>query len=712
MLNSRDVFSDTWVSVDDEGRKTDEGNGKVNGKKVGIFYFLWHDVKLHGGDGKIYDHSKVYKDGGAEALQKVIEQGPMGFAHYWSEPYFGYYRSDDEWVIRKHTYQLTAAGIDFIYIDVTNGLTYQDTYETLLRVWSDMRAEGYKTPQVMFHAGNPTEAPDVTETPAYRSIMALWKNLYSVGRYKELWFMHDGKPAILAPDHVWNELPEEIQSFFTRRKSWANTKDAWYTASNGNGCWPWADMFPQGEGKSENGELEQMIVMSGFWSNGSYGTNAGRSYTYADGEPDTEGFGFDLVERGISGKGLAFEEQFRRAIEVDPDIIMLVGWNEWWAGRWDNVPGQRVANTYKTTKDGSWSDNYYVDCFNPEFSRDIEPVKGHYNDNYYYQMTQNIRRYKGSRAVPAAFGQKEIDMSATDLQWLSVGPEYRDYTGDTAERDAYSYVGGLHYTNTSGRNDLEVAKVSRCGDNVYFYIKCAEKITEPEGTNWMNLFVDADCDHGTGWYGYDYIINRSRDGATCSVSRFESGEWSSMREICRAEYKLDGDHLTVKVSASALGLGDTFDFKWADNSVDDGDIMQFIDKGDAAPNDRFNYRYTTVGTELSLPDVLGDDMTVLKAGSYNAFVGGREVMLDESSTNAVFFGEGDKLFVPKSFACKKLALDVSSACTVERDGIEYVDISAAAEASGKLISRAESIAVIADREVSRADMLTLYRALY
>ena len=72
----------------------------------------------------------------------MIQQGPLGFAHYWAEPYFGYYRSDDEWVIRKHTYQLTAAGIDFIFIDATNGQTYESTYETILKVWSKMREDG------------------------------------------------------------------------------------------------------------------------------------------------------------------------------------------------------------------------------------------------------------------------------------------------------------------------------------------------------------------------------------------------------------------------------------------------------------------------------------------------------------------------------------------------------------------------------------------
>ena len=34
-----------------------------------------------------------------------------------------------------------------------------------------------------------------------------------------------------------------------------------------------------------------------------------------------------------------------------------------------------------------------------------------------------------------------------------------------------------------------------------------------------------------------------------------------------------------------------FDFKWADNIPDSGDILDFLDHGDVAPNGRFNYQF-------------------------------------------------------------------------------------------------------------------------
>lgn len=712
MMNSRDVFSDTWVATDDENRKIEKVSKNIGNKKVGVFYFIWHDPVLHGGDGKLYDHSAAYSSGGINALEKIIPAGPIGYAHYWAEPYFGYYRSDDEWVIRKHAYQLSNAGIDFIFIDATNGLTYENTYETIFRVYSEMRSEGASTPQIMFHCGN-------TQQVAKRSFDALWDNLYSTGRYEELWFKHDGKPLLFAPKTMIDALGESQKAFFTFRQSWAFTQDPWYTESDGNNCWAWADMYPQLPGKSPDGKIEQMIVMSGFWANGGYGTNAGRSYSYeSGGQPTDAEYGFGLVNNGTSGKGIAYEEQFNHAIKEDPDIIMLTGWNEWWGGRWTNETqgagkGHHIANTYTVTTNGSWTDSFYVDTFNPEFSRDIEPVKGYYNDNYYYQTAQNIRDYKGTRGVPAAFGQKNIDVNGSFAQWLSVGPEFRDYANDITHRDASSYVGGFKYSNSSGRNDFTVCKVSKFENNVCFYAECTNNISSPVGTNWMNLFINSDCNSETGWHGYDLIINRYQKNNTCSVEIFVNGKWE-FQNIGYAEYRVDGKYIVIKLNADLLGLGNEFDFKWADNSVNDGDIMKFIDLGDSAPNDRFNYKYTVApnNAQPDIPSILTNDMIVLKAGSYDAFVGNKSVMLDSASTKATFIGGEKGLYAPKEFAEDVIKLNVSDCTVFNHYGTEYVDISKAIANSKKTISRSEALLVISDKAVSEKDMLTLYRALY
>ena len=59
---------------------------------------------------------------------------------------------------------------------------------------------------------------------------------------------------------------------------------------------------------------------------------------------------------------------------------MITGWNEWWAGRWDNTlpgnrnpaQGQTIANTFVVEETDPKRCNYFVDNLNGEYSRDIE----------------------------------------------------------------------------------------------------------------------------------------------------------------------------------------------------------------------------------------------------------------------------------------------------------------------------------------------------
>ena len=586
--NFIDLRQDTWAASDDLNRQLPLNvDVKDKDRKVGIFYFMWHK-----GTGELMDHSLAYATGGIEEFERVMQLGRLGFSHYWAEPYFGYYRSDDEWVIRKHIYQLANAGVDFIFFDVTNGLIYEPILEVILKVWLEVRKEGYKTPEIMFNAGDNFDL-------ASSSFYKLWTQFFNNSEYDELWLQWQDKPLFLGPRSLVNSLPDEVREKFTFRACWANTKDDWYTSTDGKGAWAWADMYPQKPGKSLDGDVEQMIVMCGFWVNGSYGTNAGRSYHNGKQPPNKtdRDYGFSLVD-DTSPHGYAFQEQFDLAKEIDPPVVMITGWNEWWAGRWDNylpggvnpAKGQRIANTYIVDPDDPLRRNYFVDCLNGEYSRDIEPVKGLYNDNYYYQMVSNIRQYKGTRPVPCAVGQKTIDIYGCPCQWDSVGPDYLDYKGDIVKRDAVSYVGEIHYTKDSGRNDFVTMKVSSDDDFLYFYAECAGEITSPEGTNWMNLFINSDCKYDNGWYGYNYIINRYQNGNAASIERFADGTWAT-EKVGDAEFSVKGKIMQIKVSKSLLNIKDEFHFKWADNSVNDGNIMEFIDKGDVAPNDRFNYIY-------------------------------------------------------------------------------------------------------------------------
>ena len=587
-----DLRSTSWVCTDGLQRSIDpEKYPEPRERKVGMFYFIWHD---HKPGQPVIDHTRSYYEGGLEKVKEDSLKAPMGYLQYWAEPYFGYYRSDDPWVLRKHAAMLTEAGVDFIFLDVTNTLTYPETYNMIFRVWSEMRAEGSRTPDVMF----------ITNTKAAETVMKLYNDLYAPGRYRDLWFCYGGRPLILMPEADVPKLPEEVREFFTIRYSWAYTKGgdgSWYGQNGGKNCWPWADMYPQGPGLDGEGNLEQMIVMCGFWVNGSYGTNAGRSYSGGR-QPDNEtpgDMGFGISET-LSGEGRAFEEQAKYALDCDPPLMMITGWNEWTAGRWGSwkdssfnpAKGQTIANSYKVVPGDGYNDYYFVDNFNGEFSRDLEPVKGLYNDNYYCQLVDVVRRYKGADRVTPVYGCVKMEIDDGDpSEWDTVGPEYRDPAFDTVRRDWPGSGGDLHYVNDSGRNDLVSMKVCADRQYLYFYCRCRDAVSTPAGDNWMNLFINSDCNFRNGWNGFDYIINRHQSGGNASIEVFVDNEWR-FEQIGEAMLRVTGNVLELKVPRALVRVKNTFDFKWADNSVDDGDIMKFYDRGDTAPDGRFCYRCT------------------------------------------------------------------------------------------------------------------------
>ena len=699
--NTRDIFSDTYVSYDDTGRTVASSGVAPNEKKVGIFYFLWHEDNNNANP--LYDHTASYESGGIKELNKVFTQGNLGYAHYWGEPYFGYYCSNDEWVIRKHGAMLSEAGVDFVYFDATNGPLYKRNYETVMRVWSQMRKEGLKTPNVCFILKDTNAA----------ELGSIWNDLYNPGLFEDLWFKWLGKPVIMFTGAEY-KLSKEQEEFFTVRVSWATESGGWYRELKGVDCWPWASMYKQKPGyRLEDGEkvLEQVAVMAGFWANGSYGTNAGRSYTKATGEPKdlSEGdwdYGFGLYPQ-TSGLGLAYQEGFDFALSKSPELIMITGWNEWWAGRWEEVGHVIAYEKISTFEDKS----IYVDNFNPEYSRDIEPMKGGFNDNYYYQTVINVRQYKGSRNVEAAFGQEAIDLNGDATQWFTVGPEFRDVTGDITKRNHVSYAGKLRYTNDTGRNDITTAKVCCDGKYLYFLVECANDITAREGDNWMNLFVKTDGSDTNGWYGFDYIINRSGEGGKCSVEKFKDG-WS-FETAGEAEYKLDKNTLVIKVDSSLIGYnGKSFDFKWADNSVNDGEIMGFLDLGDSAPDARFCYRYTTESEENAVPSCLTSDMAVFKANGYNAYIDGRQQRLD-AGTKGTLLASGYDFYLPVSIL-QHLGIDCTGEQQYDHYGIKYVKANGPVEKSGKAVTiTPDGLLIIANEKITDEKTLTtLYRSLY
>lgn len=589
---ARDVMFDTWVGSDALGREfpvnEDVGSPKSD-KYVGIFYFLFMDSS----NVQIVDTTKAYLQGGYEAVWEIVPQD--GF-HVWAEPYFGYYRNTDEWIYRKHAQLLSEAGVDFVFLDTTNsnGL-FEHAWMKMFNVWLKIREEGGTTPQIVFHCG-----VDEGNMPSH--MKTIWKNIYQNEKYKDLWFYWDGKPLILG-NH--SSLADEYREFFTLRESWAF--NSW--TKDGKGKWPWIAESPQIPGCDEEGNIEQVVVSAGFHSNSSRGRSFHNNKQPSSGWND---FGYGLE---TTGEGLAFKEQWEEALKIDPPIVMITGWNEFTFGRWKNAGiGQKISNSFTVVENDPQFESNYIDAFSAEFSRDIEPISSLFGDNYYYQMVEYIRKFKGVREIQKGTGSKEIDMSGDLGEFSEVGPVFYDMVNDITHRD-FTLVSGEPVVNTSGRNDIEEARVSKTDKYTYFYVRCTEDIIEAEGTNWMNLYIDADQYYYSGWEGYDFVLNRSHEDGKVSVERFVNNSWE-FSSVGKADYILKGNIMVIRVESKLISLDkrDNFDFKWADNSTVSGDVMQFMDLGDAAPNERFNFRYIKEGGIISNERFMSDISDVSSEG--------------------------------------------------------------------------------------------------
>lgn len=234
-VEQRDTLSDTWVATDALGR-TLPGYAECGpprpDRQVGIFYFLW--LGEHANGTGPFDISKILAQD-PDAMQKPDSPlwGPLYAPHHWGESLFGYYQTDDPYVLRKHAQMLSDAGVDVVIFDVTNQVTYRRWYMALLQTFREVRANGAKTPQVAFLCPFWEPAKVVRE---------LYHDLYEPGLYPELWYHWDGKPLILAnPDLIadragtaTHDRPDRLERGHTLGQSF--TADKPVTAVGG--CFP------------------------------------------------------------------------------------------------------------------------------------------------------------------------------------------------------------------------------------------------------------------------------------------------------------------------------------------------------------------------------------------------------------------------------------------------------------------------------------------
>ena len=414
---------------------------------VGLFYFLW--LGEHGRT-KPYDVTKILAaDPNAGYKPDSPVWGGEGVYHHWGEPLYGYYFSDDEWVVRHHMKLIMQCDVDFLVFDTTNAVIYENNAKLVMRVLQEYHDAGWQIPKVMFY----------TNTASGKTVEKIYDAIYKPDYAKDTWFKLDGKPVIVAKEE---ECSETAKAFFTIVKSqWPNEPDKL-------GGWPWMDftrpqrVFP---GEKVNRTVMNVSVAQHpqlrFGDSAMYGekNNCGRAFH--NGTNDSAPNAWQ--------KGWNFREQWERAHEAKPDIVLVTGWNEWIAGRWKGTKERPIM---------------FVDCANYEYSRDIEMMRGGYGDAYLRLLRENVRRFKGI----------SDDIKPNPPQ---TAKHYRCFADSAMPRDAKGY--GTIYVNHTQRNAPLWIDVSHDSTAIIFKIKTAKSIigTENDG-DFMRILVNGNVVNSLG----------------------------------------------------------------------------------------------------------------------------------------------------------------------------------------------------------------------
>jgi hypothetical protein len=109
----------------------------------------------------------------------------------------------------------------------------------------------------------------------------------------------------------------------------------------------------------------------------------------------------------------------------------------------------------------------------------------------------------------------------------------------------------------------------------------------------MWLLIDTDARISTGWLGYNIVVNSTSESETLTTLQQNVGGRNEWYQPISIERRVFGKEMELAIPRSALNHAQPslqFDFKWTDNTLCVGDTSDFILNGDAAPNDRFNFR--------------------------------------------------------------------------------------------------------------------------
>lgn len=606
-----DTAPTTWTGTD-ELHRTLPVYGDASARMydtnvdVGMFYYLWHGTEpsMSG----IHDISRILA---ADSIQP--DWGPDRHYHWGSRPWLGYYNGGDRHVIDRHLQMLCDAGVDFLVFDCTNGPIYPTQINAVIDAIRSRQLRGQRFPKLVA----------MVHSRQNEAITALWDHFYSNRSLTDLWYETDGRPLLLCDleqPQFTPRMTNEILPNFTLRHSWA------WTGGKEN-TWSWLDFYPQGIGyvtDSLGNRRPEAISIS-----------AAQHATTAIGKSYHNGAQPTVNKQGLCAetpRGLYFAEQWERALSL-PDslrvpVLMITQWNEHIAMRF--ISGDPTGADPGKTRPGASEapeESYFVDVYNAEFNRDLEP-SAHplIRDNYYMQLVDGIRRYRGVQPITAPACHRTIDISGPFSQWDAEPLAFTDDRDDHLYSTTAQAVSGsvdpdsfysipLYEANRSATpNDITLCKAASDRNNFYFMAQTAAPMMHSSPAD-MQLLIDSDADPCTGWHGFDclamydpasgsYILHRyytpESDGKAPGTDTTTPGYRNTTSSAGRwvpagtLSHRIEGNRIMLAIPKKRVPTNNnsTIDFKWLDNcpAVQADEPMLMYSDGDCAPNHRFTFR--------------------------------------------------------------------------------------------------------------------------
>lgn len=555
------------VGIDKFGRTFEPVSSLKQDKQVGIFFWLWIGQPYASG---IYDATEILgQKGGYDLLfhKNDTLRSPSGQMHFWGKPLWGYYNSEDEWVIRKQIQMLTYAGMDFLVFDATNALTYKNVYMKILAVIDEYRKKGWNAPKIVFY----------THSLSLQTTQRLYDELYKPGLYPDTWYRKaDGKPVIIAYTEVKDDLAEAAMRGDKNYKPVPLSKEIldffhfempqWPSEPYRKDGFAWVEWtFPQPL------HTDMMNVTVASHPNVPFSFSLTRHL-------ENWGRGWNPeLKKNIPedvDKGTFFQRQWDHALQVNPDCVFVGGWNEWVA--------------YKQLWDGEYM---LCDAVDKEYSRDIEPMEGGYEDAFYIQLIRNIRAYKGVGKQSPAMKGKTIKLRKSLEQWNTVAYVCPNIDAAMPLRDNYGVSKTIRYTEHKRVNQIKEIKVTHDEKNLYFYIACSDRISPKDASSLPVLFIGTGMPELKGWNGYEYKTGAIRTDAKVELKDLNADFTS--KDAGTVNYVLSGNIIQMQIPRASLELKDknSFYFKAAIGVDRPSEIASYYRSGSVLPLGRLSYFY-------------------------------------------------------------------------------------------------------------------------